>query len=109
MRPWEGSYMQINKFLRPAQKILTGVVVAVVTGACVLSATSSTSLATKEWKSHSTTNVATKRGKAPPGTEEGMPPSKPVAQRASPAMGPSSYERATLHAINGARAAHHLR
>jgi uncharacterized protein YkwD len=102
--------MQITRFIRPAQKILTGVVVAVVTGACVMSATSTTSLATKEWKANSgTTNVATKEWKVRPGTKEWTTPFETVAQNAYPAMSTTSYERATLRAINGVRAAHHLR
>ena len=103
--------MQITRFLRPAQKILTGTVVAVITGACVLSATSSTALATKEGSRvapHSKV-LATKEWKSRPGTKEWMTPLNTVAQHAYPAMSTTSYERATIRAINGVRAAHHLR
>ena len=102
--------MQITRFIRPTQKILTGVVVAVVTGAWwVMSATSSTALATKEWKTHSsTTQMATKEWKVGPGTKEWTTPFNTVAQQAYPAMSTSSYEQDTLRAINGVRAAHHL-
>jgi uncharacterized protein YkwD len=116
--------MQITRFLRPTQKILTGVVVAVVTGACVMSATGSTAMATKEWKSNSgnqaqatkewksnsgNQDLATKEWKSRPGTKEWTTPFTTVAQQAYPAMSTSSYERNTFRAINRVRAAHHLR
>ncbi len=67
-------------------------------------------MATKEWKSNSsTTQVATKEWKVRPGTKEWTTPFNTVAQQAYPAMSTTSYERATLRAINGVRAAHHLR
>ena len=60
-----------------------------------MSATSSSTLVTKQWSSHEATKPLTA-------------PYQQVAETAHPAMSPLAYERATLRGINAVRRAHHL-
>jgi uncharacterized protein YkwD len=91
---WEGEGLTFLRFLRPAQRILSVVVIAAFSFVCVMSATGPT-LHTRQWGSH-------------PETSELTAPYQRMAQTAHPAMASSAYEQATLRNINAVRRAHHL-
>ena len=121
----------VERVLRPAQKILTGTVVASVATACLVSASTTTSaapsgesgnhtVATKEWKvAPGQRSLATKEWKVARGdrvlaTKEWkiraqVAPIEMVAQSAFPAMSTSTYERRVLRHVNRVRHGHGLR
>jgi uncharacterized protein YkwD len=94
-RTWEGEGLTFIRFLRPAQRILSVVVIAAFSWVCVMSATGPSTLHTEQWSSHSVAKELT-------------PPYQRMAQTAHPGMSRTSYERATLRNINAVRRAHHL-
>jgi uncharacterized protein YkwD len=96
--------MKLTHVLRPAQKMLTGALVATVAATCLVSASGSGTLAKKEGPAQAPATSAMKEWHS-----KGTAPLVNVAQSASPAMGASTYERATLSNINRVRHAHHLR
>lgn len=83
--------MTFVRLLRIAQRILSGVVVAVLC-VCVMSTTGSASLVTKEWTPH-------------PTAKQSQTPPLPVVRTPISA---SSYEASTVRRINEVRRAHHL-
>jgi uncharacterized protein YkwD len=83
--------MTFVRLLRIAQRVLSGVVVAVLC-VCVMSTTGSATLVTKEWTPH-------------PAAKQSLTAPLSVAQAATSA---SSYEKSTLRRINEVRRAHHL-
>lgn len=96
VRTWEGEALTFVRLLRPAQRILSVVVIAAFTCVCLMSAAGHSTVHTKQWSSH-------------PATSELTAPYQRVAQTAHPAIARSAYERATLRNINAVRRAHHLR
>ena len=113
----------VMRMLRPAQKILSGAVVAAVATTCLVSASTTSSsapagesghssVATKEWK--------TKEWKVAPGSRtlatkewksrvQSSPKLGLVAQSAFPALSTGTYEKRVLRNVNRVRHNHGLR
>ncbi len=114
--------MNITRYLRPTQKLLTATVVAAVAATCLVSASGGTlaapgqgsqltpkTSATKEWRSRQAPVAPGNRlltmkewRKAPTRLE-------PVAQSAYPALSTTTYEQRTARRINEVRRSHGLR
>jgi uncharacterized protein YkwD len=85
--------MKVHRVLRPAQRILTAVLVTAVAAACLVSAPSATSIAPARGADVSAVTRA---------------PVALVAQAAFPAFSRRYYERRVLNLVNRTRERHHL-